>query len=386
MEIFKNPLAVAFGGVLKNLRNNEKTLTPNDVADLLEYTSSSVYRMIEAGSTILNNNKVIELIRIPCFQEIRYDKLCRLLTATQIIERFQKEGMQRVVEVEPYLDKILGKFLKNEGVEITSQDFKECHIFLTKSDEALSFDDKIDKILGELPCVLNQIVEGDISRLRKEVSKEKKLEEFEKQTNLYKSIEVNILNNTAYEWKKQLTCSGIKGIMQDFQNISNKELVEKHPDNFESLWSDKDFSLSYLIYADKSKLKDIIENTTKFFMILYNMYENTRKSSKSEPKIKFLDSLKRINFRLISEESGILSSLQLDTVQRREIWFYVEREKAPYHIFALVGQQLSSNLYSYVGLTNRDSLEKSLIFDDFWKKAITIEINTSKLSNNFQTI
>lgn len=79
---FKNPLAQALGMILQKMRN-AAVLSSDEVALKLGLGGSS-YRMIEAGSALLQPGKALRVIQV--FERIEFTPLCKLLTALQVLE------------------------------------------------------------------------------------------------------------------------------------------------------------------------------------------------------------------------------------------------------------------------------------------------------------
>ena len=82
-EKIRNPLAQALGIVLQNTRDKMGGISSNEVANRLGLAASH-YRMIEAGSAILQPSRVIKVIQT--FKTIEYVPLCQVLVAIQILD------------------------------------------------------------------------------------------------------------------------------------------------------------------------------------------------------------------------------------------------------------------------------------------------------------
>ncbi|MCB0832723.1 MAG: hypothetical protein KDC45_04610 [Bacteroidetes bacterium] len=81
-RVFKNPLMQTLGMVLQNMRNM-LVQSSDEVAARLGLGGSS-YRMVEAGSAVLQPGKAVQVIRT--FERIEFEPLCRILVALQVME------------------------------------------------------------------------------------------------------------------------------------------------------------------------------------------------------------------------------------------------------------------------------------------------------------
>ena len=79
----KNPLAQAFGIVLQSTRDKMGGVSSSEVAGLLGLAASH-YRMIEAGSAILQSSRAVKVIQT--FETIEFVPLCQILVAIQILD------------------------------------------------------------------------------------------------------------------------------------------------------------------------------------------------------------------------------------------------------------------------------------------------------------
>ncbi len=82
-EKIRNPLAQALGLVLQNTRDKMGGMSSNEVANRLGLAASH-YRMIEAGSAILQPSRAIKIIQT--FEKIEYVPLCQMLVAIQVLD------------------------------------------------------------------------------------------------------------------------------------------------------------------------------------------------------------------------------------------------------------------------------------------------------------
>ena len=79
----RNPLAQALGIVLQGMRDKTGGISSSQIASLLGLAASH-YRMIEAGSAILQPSRAIKVIQT--FETIEFIPLCQVLIAVQIMD------------------------------------------------------------------------------------------------------------------------------------------------------------------------------------------------------------------------------------------------------------------------------------------------------------
>jgi len=109
----RNPLAQALGLVLQNTRDKMGGISSSEIASLLGLAASH-YRMIEAGSAILQPSRAIKIIQT--FDTIEFIPLCQVLIAIQIVDSAKDsiEDMRTITallkEANPSMSKILEKF------------------------------------------------------------------------------------------------------------------------------------------------------------------------------------------------------------------------------------------------------------------------------------
>lgn len=82
-EKMRNPLAQALGLVFQSTRDKMGGVSSTDIASRLGLAASH-YRMIEAGSAILQPSRAIKVIQT--FETIEYVPLCQVLVAIQILD------------------------------------------------------------------------------------------------------------------------------------------------------------------------------------------------------------------------------------------------------------------------------------------------------------
>jgi hypothetical protein len=108
----KNPLARALGLVFQELRGKMSGMSSSEAASRLGLAASH-YRMIEAGSAILQPSKAIRVIQT--FNTIEFVPLCEILVSIQMLDsakrsiRDMKTNTTLLTETSPSLAKVLRK-------------------------------------------------------------------------------------------------------------------------------------------------------------------------------------------------------------------------------------------------------------------------------------
>jgi len=182
-EKIRNPLAQALGIVLQNIRDKMGGLSSNEVANRLGLAASH-YRMIEAGSAILQPSRAVKVIQT--FDRIEYVPLCQIIVAVQIIDSVKDsiDDMRTISEVlseavppmAPLfkgLRKILNTVAAKQTVDITKKltsegVVKELETFLTTEPVLLTGNQISDfmtptfqyPITGQLYSKIGNILQG----------------------------------------------------------------------------------------------------------------------------------------------------------------------------------------------------------------------------------
>ncbi len=179
----RNPLAQALGMVLQNTRDKMGGISSSEIASLLGLAASH-YRMIEAGSAILQPSRAIKIIQT--FDTIEFIPLCQVLIAIQIVDSAKDsvEDMRTITallkEANPTMSKVLEKFdnlwatIKNkEPAQVSRQlatdgIIKELETFLTTEPVILTAE-QIDNFMtptyrypisGQLYSKIGNILQG----------------------------------------------------------------------------------------------------------------------------------------------------------------------------------------------------------------------------------
>jgi len=94
----RNPLAQAFGLALQTMRDRKGGVSSSEIALQLGLAASH-YRMIEAGSAILQPSRAIKVVR--AFAAIEFIPLCQVLVTIQILDTTKESvrDMQTVTEL-----------------------------------------------------------------------------------------------------------------------------------------------------------------------------------------------------------------------------------------------------------------------------------------------
>ncbi|MCD6394292.1 MAG: hypothetical protein J7M40_12390 [Planctomycetes bacterium] len=109
----RNPLAQALGVVLQSTRDKMGGISSSDIATSLGLAASH-YRMVEAGSAVLQPSRAIRIVQT--FETIEFVPLCQVLVAIQLVDsaRQSTSEMQAVAELlreaNPAMGALLEKF------------------------------------------------------------------------------------------------------------------------------------------------------------------------------------------------------------------------------------------------------------------------------------
>ena len=109
----KNPLAQTLGIVFQNMRDKTGGTSSSQIASLLGLAASH-YRMIEAGSAILQPARAVKIVQ--AFETIEFIPLCQILVSIQVLDSVKhsvgdmKTTASLLMEANPALCKVLEKF------------------------------------------------------------------------------------------------------------------------------------------------------------------------------------------------------------------------------------------------------------------------------------
>ena len=108
----RNPLAQALGLVFQNLRDKMGGISSSEIASSLGLAASH-YRMIEAGSAILQPARAIKVVQT--FEVIEFVPLCQVLVAIQILDSVKQSVSdmrtmsELITEANPSLSRVTSR-------------------------------------------------------------------------------------------------------------------------------------------------------------------------------------------------------------------------------------------------------------------------------------
>lgn len=111
----RNPLAQALGIVLQGLRDQLGGISSTEIAEKLSLAASH-YRMIEAGSAIIQPSRAIKIVQT--FDTIEFIPLCQVLVAIQILDSNKQSindmhtSAGLIIEANPSLARVFEKMEK----------------------------------------------------------------------------------------------------------------------------------------------------------------------------------------------------------------------------------------------------------------------------------
>ena len=111
----RNPLAQALGIVLQGLRDQLGGISSTEIAEKLSLAASH-YRMIEAGSAIIQPSRAIKIVQT--FDTIEFIPLCQVLVAIQILDSNKQSvndmhtAAGLIIEANPSLARVFKKMEK----------------------------------------------------------------------------------------------------------------------------------------------------------------------------------------------------------------------------------------------------------------------------------
>jgi hypothetical protein len=179
----RNPLAQGLGLAFQNLRDKMGGVSSSEIASSLGLAASH-YRMIEAGSAILQPARAIKVVQT--FEVIEFVPLCQVLVAIQILDSVKQsvDDMRTmadlIVEANPALSRVMSRLenvwdiLGTSEASFVSRQIlsegivKELEAFLTTEPVALSAD-QIDNFMtptfenpisGQLYSKIGNILQG----------------------------------------------------------------------------------------------------------------------------------------------------------------------------------------------------------------------------------
>jgi|GEM_PF-5593555 len=396
----KNPLSVVFGRVLQDFRKKQ-SIKVEEISDRIGI-GQSAYRMIESGYANLNPSRALELLKIEWFQEIKYEKLAKLLTGIQILEPMRSDAgilmdtMRQLLVYDGELGRILADFTGStpetledylERAEVVDM-FKE---YLTTIDVFVA--DKISAELKEIkglaPCTLSPMIGSICNQIEIQLANIKSIGRIrEEVANLAENIESikrhesGFLEMSALKWRNDHKFKSTEGIFRDYANLSSNFIMERFNDNLKQLWFEDFGKLGYLIIADEKKIPDIKKHIVKFRKLLKKQF-----LEKFDLEGSYENGLSKVHFGIISPESPILKDIGLQN-NSNELWFYEDTRRYRYTFATVKAESLTyinenprvknekydkTTVIQYNALTNAQVDTFFNLLNILWTEAIIIK-------------
>lgn len=387
MKQVKNPLSQLLGATLQKMRKSQIVIVDAVCKEIV--LTPSAYRMIESGNANLNPNKAAALVRINCFQEIRFEKLSKFLVAIQILETFRDSleelikglsflentdeefkylfaqtrlySLIRMTERVPYIESIVvavTKFLTTPFLP----EYSELNTELTDLMENVPFiynellQESVDIITDKLKTLEGiSLVSSEIKHLKNKIEKLKKLE-------------VGLITTDLIEFLKGRTLIEISGAFYDFENLKDKEVIKTFIGNFKRLWRNEFHNIKYLIISnDTSKIKKVMNDLK---IILKEYYTD---SIQDTAELDFEAGFSKILWKSILPSDEVLYLLGINS-KDKELWFYKEKTDSaskPQNAFGMFTTKVEdvfqeTKVYKFTPLTNIENKGKKEIFDNIW--------------------
>ena len=149
----RNPLAQTLGIVLQGLRDQLGGISSTEIAEKLSLAASH-YRMIEAGSAIIQPSRAIKIVQT--FDTIEFIPLCQVLVAIQILDSNKQSindmhtSASLIIEANPSLAKVFRKMEKLwPAIENSSPGD------VAKTIVSCGLKDELEKFLTTEPVIFN---------------------------------------------------------------------------------------------------------------------------------------------------------------------------------------------------------------------------------------
>lgn len=315
-RVFKNPLMQALGLVLQRMRNF-MVLSSDEVAAKLGLGGSS-YRMVEAGSAVLQPGKALLVIKT--FERIELDPLCKIMVAIQVMESGidsidDMRAMSKLLgEADTELHNLFEKFdplwpiIKKEESGVVADAIKARHIdielenFITTPRPAVVdkeglLDSHVKSLLSSTPPFYLDLSLDLLENLQGYVPR----------------ISPNEL--AKWEDKNRSRITHIVGTIRDHRMFNDSGNFEFFDHGF--LWEAhfEQLQIIYLSPTRKDVLKEFISGFRQF------LEKNHKKYEQRLPR--FDDAMKKIEIRWgypkIKEFDDILLH---ESVEMNNLWFY----------------------------------------------------------------
>lgn len=401
---YKNPLSVVFGRVLQDFRKKQSQKA-EDISQRIG-VGPSAYRMIESGYANLNPARALELISIEWFQEIKYEKLAKLLTGIQILEPVRSDAetlmetmrqlllndgeLARIlVDIDDFIggtpERLENYLERDDVVEM----FKE---YLTTIDVLVAdnISAELDEIKALAPCTLSPMVTSICNQIQIQLDSIKSIGGIRDEvTNLAENIESikrhesGFLEKSALKWRNDHKFKSTEGIFRDYANLSSNFLMDRFSDNLKQLWFEDFKKLGYLIIADKKDIPTVKKHITKFKEVLEKLFREKFNLDGS-----YEGGLSKVSFGIVDPNSPTLKDLGLQD-NSNELWFYEDTKQYKYTFETVKAESLTYNneslekgtekydkttVIQYNALTNAqvEFFFKSL--ETIWKQATIIKL------------
>lgn len=283
----KNPIDIAVGLVLKELRTEHKT-TIRLVSSKLKIKN---YSMIETGASRLAPSKAIDLLLINCFKTLKLGKLCAVLAWSDYTGKKNKTELGSI-EFPEYAHQLIVDIYKN--FDYSKNEFKvppshytqELKVFLIKEFDNLHYkkttryNNVLNNIVRSCPKEIKSHVENYIvNPIRQDIDLLSSLERgmFEQiktaRDDARKLVDYHIGDDGIMNLEKLKTISGfdevkitnLRAVISRFQNLGDERMFNFFSD-YMYLLTKKEFnSFQMLIYSnDQNELSIIQTNVLTF--------------------------------------------------------------------------------------------------------------------------
>ena len=369
---FRNPLAQVLGLVLGGMRDKMGGISSFQIASSLGLAASH-YRMVEAGSAILQPGRAIRIVQT--FETIEFVPLCQVLVSIQIIDSAKqtindmRTNLELLNEANPALAKVLKGF---EGIweiietkeasdvsrAIAAEGMvKELEDFLTT--EPISFTaDEIDNFLsptyqypisGQLYNKIGNILQGIAPFY---------LDTILQLTDNLKGITPRVTADELARWEAghKSRISHIIGIIRKPEIILDVEAYD-----YSFLWQEN-FEKMLIVYRDKPEAQTgLIQN--RIAECLKTKFESER--LRYERELETFDEIinRKLKIKFGEEQTGRIDEILLyRDVEMNNLWIYimVNGYVVPFIDNATVGSE-ATGLYG-----------TSLAYDETCEKLVNI--------------
>lgn len=315
-RVFKNPLMQALGLVLQRMRNF-MVLSSDEVASKLGLGGSS-YRMVEAGSAVLQPGKALLVMKT--FERVELDPLCKIMVAIQVMESGidsidDMRAMSKLLgEADTELHNLFEKFdplwpiIKKEESGVIADEIKARHIdielenFITTPRPAVVdkeglLDSHVKSLLSSTPPFYLDLSLDLLENLQGYVPR----------------ISPNEL--AKWEEKNRSRITNIIGTIRDHRMFSDNANFEFFDHSF--LWEGH-FEKLQIIYLSPSRKDVLKEFTTGFKQFLE---KNHKKYEQRLPR--FDEMMKKIEIRWGFPQIKQFDDILLhESVEMNNLWFY----------------------------------------------------------------